>query len=128
MPVSAEDKIKAVKTYVDSYCAGDLDGIVSIFADDATVEDPVGTPPICGIDAIREFMAAGVGMGAKLKLEGNIRFAKDYAAFPFIVTLTYEGNLTAIEVIDIFKFNDDGKVSEMRAFFGPENMGAASGE
>ena len=29
-----------------------------------------------------------------------------------------------IDVIDVFKFNADGKVSSMRAFWGPENMGS----
>ncbi|WP_373490095.1 nuclear transport factor 2 family protein [Parasphingorhabdus sp.] len=123
--VTAADKIKVVDTYIASYNKGDLEGIVSIFADDATAEDPVGTPLLRGKEAIRTFMQAGVSMGAQLRLEGSIRCAGDYAAFPFVVELELDGKLTGIEVIDIFKFDEHGKVIEMRAFFGPDNMKAA---
>ncbi len=122
MSVSVADRVKAVETYIASYCAGDLDGIVSVFADNATVEDPVGTPLVIGKEAIRAFMARGVSMGAKLGLLGAIRCAGDYAAFPFAVTLELEGKPTRIEVIDVFRFDAEGKVVEMRAFFGAENI------
>lgn len=125
MTTSAAEKTKAVDTYIASFNKGDLEGIVSIFADNATVEDPVGTPLLHGKKAIRTFMQVGVSMGAQLRLMGAIRCAGDYAAFPFIVELELEGKATGIEVIDIFKFDEHGKVIEMRAFFGPENMKAA---
>lgn len=122
---STAEKIKVVDNYVASYNKGDLEGIVSIFADDATVLDPVGTPLLHGKKAIRNFMQAGVSMGAQLHLEDAIRCAGDYATFPFIVELEFESKLTGIEVIDIFRFDEYGKVIEMRAFFGPDNMKAA---
>ena len=122
MSVPAADKIKAVEAYIAAYGCGDLDGVVAVFAEHATVEDPVGSPLLVGKAAIRDFMAVGIAMGAKLTLEGPIRCAGDFAAFPFVVTLDIEGRATRIEVIDVFRFDADGKVAEMRAFFGPENM------
>ena len=122
MSVTVADKIKAVEAYISAYGRGDLDGVVGVFAEHATAEDPVGSPPLAGKPAIRDFMAVGIAMGAQLTLEGPIRCAGDYAAFPFVVTLDIEGQATRIEVIDIFRFDDDGKVVEMRAFFGPENI------
>ena len=122
MSVTAADQIQAVEAYIAAYGRGDLEGVVAVFADNATAEDPVGSPPLVGKAAIRDFMAVGISMGAQLTLEGPIRCAGDYAAFPFVVTLDIEGQATRIEVIDIFRFDDDGKVMEMRAFFGPENM------
>ncbi len=122
MTVAAADKIEAVEAYIAAYGRGDLDGVVAVFAEHAIVEDPVGSPPLVGKAAIRDFMAVGIAMGAKLTLEGPIRCAGDFAAFPFVVTLDIEGRATRIEVIDVFRFDADGKVAEMRAFFGPENM------
>lgn len=122
MTVAAADKIEAVEAYIAAYGRGDLDGVVAVFAEHATVEDPVGSSPLVGKAAIRDFMAVGIAMGAKLTLEGPIRCAGDFAAFPFVVTLDIEGRATRIEVIDVFRFDADGKVAEMRAFFGPENM------
>ena len=44
-----EHMTAVVQRYVAALNAGDLDGIVALFADDATVEDPVGSEPRCGM-------------------------------------------------------------------------------
>ena len=115
----------AVQSYVESYNRADLVGITALFAEDATVEDPVGSPLKKGQSEIAEFFKAGIDMGAKLTLDGPVRCAANHAAFAFHVTLGWDGKATRIDVIDTFRFNEDGKVAEMRAFFGPENMGEA---
>lgn len=124
---TSEQMREAVETYVESYNLADLDGIVGIFAEDATVEDPVGTPLKQGHEALRAFFGTGIAMGAKLHFDGPVRCADGHAAFPFHVTLEMEGQPTRIDVIDVFRFGQDGKVLEMRAFFGPENIGGAAG-
>lgn len=117
-----EQMTAAVHGYVDAFDKGNPEAVVALFAEDATVEDPVGTPLKVGHDAIREFYAASMATGAKLRLEGPIRCATGYAAFAFRVELTMDGKFLTVDVIDTFKFNADGKVTEMRAFFGPSNM------
>jgi len=117
-----EQMIAAVHGYVDAFDKGDPEAVVALFAPDAIVEDPIGTPPKVGHEAIREFYAASMQTGAKLRLEGPIRLATEYAAFAFRVELTMEGKSLTVDVIDTFKFNADGKVTEMRAYFGPSNM------
>ena len=118
----------AVKSYVDAYNRADLTGLVGLFALDATVEDPVGTPPKVGHGQIGSFFADGIELGAKLTLDGPVRCAADHAAFAFHVTLDWEGQTTRIDVIDIFHFDETGKIREMRAFFGAENMGPAQSD
>ena len=122
MPTSTEDKIKAVETYIGSFSKADIEAIVGLYADNDTIEDPMGTPIKKGIDAIREFYTGAVANGAQLELLGTPRCIGDYAAFPFAAKLKMEGSDAHIEIIDTFKFNDDGKVIEMRAFWGPENF------
>jgi steroid delta-isomerase len=117
-----EQMTAAVHGYVDAFDKGDPEAVVALFAADAIVEDPIGTPPKVGQDAIREFYIASMQTGAKLRLEGPIRLATEYAAFAFRVELTMEGKSLTVDVIDTFKFNADGKVTEMRAYFGPSNM------
>ena len=78
-----------------------------------------------GKEAIKHFMQVGVSMGAQFSLEGAIRCAGDYAAFPFIVEQELDGKAIGIQVIDIFKINEHGKVIDMPAFFVPENMKTA---
>lgn len=117
-----EQMTAAVHGYVAAFDKGDPEAVVALFAPDATVEDPVGTEARVGHAAIREFYTASMATGAKLQLEGPIRLATDYAAFAFRVELAMEGKLLTVDVIDTFKFNADGKVTEMRAYFGPSNM------
>ena len=67
---SPEQMVRAVQTYVEAFDKADPEMVVGLFAPDATVEDPVGTPPHVGHDAIRAFYAASMQTGAKLHLEG----------------------------------------------------------
>ena len=46
--LDTERMVAAVEAYVTSYNRADLDGVCAVFAEDAVVEDPVGTPPRVG--------------------------------------------------------------------------------
>ena len=121
MPAT-EQMIAAVHAYVDAFDKGDPELAVALFAPDATIEDPIGTPLKIGPDAIREFYVGSMAAGAKLVLDGPIRIGSDYAAFAFSAKLNLNGQDLRVDVIDTFKFNDAGKVIEMKAYFGPGNM------
>ena len=112
----------AVHAYVAAFEVSDADAIAALYAENATVEDPIGTPIHNGREAIRAFYQMSVGTGAKLKLEGPIRVIQDYAVFPFSVNLKWEGGGKRIDVIDTFRFNDANEIIEMRAFWGDANM------
>jgi len=109
---------KAVQMYVEAFEKADLDIVRKLYAVDATVEDPVGTPARHGIEKIIEFYKAGFGMGMKLKLIGKPRCAGNSVAFSFDAVMK---NMT-ISPIDVFDLNADGKVQHMRAYWGPENV------
>jgi steroid delta-isomerase len=117
---NAADMVRAVETYVAAFDACDPEMVVGLFAENATVEDPVGTPPHVGHDAIRAFYTASMQGKPKLNLEGPVRIAGDTAAFAFNVGFAKPG--MRVDVIDLFQFNEAGKVVSMKAFFGPTNM------
>jgi steroid delta-isomerase len=121
--VTLEDKIiTAVNTYLESFEKKDLDAIINLYSDDCWIEDPVGTDKKIGKDALREFYQVGIDMGAKGSLESEVRIAGNEAAFAFRIELdTGEGVMT-IRPIDVMTFNDEGKITSMRAFFGPSNQ------
>ena len=112
----------AVHAYVAAFEAGSADQVAALYAQDATVEDPIGSPIHKGREAIRAFYAQSMKTGAKLKLEGPVRVAGDYAVFPFSVNLNYDGGHKRIDVIDTFRFNEANEVVEMRAYWGQSNM------
>jgi len=125
-----------VESYIRLFNEQDAQGIADLYADDATVTDPIGTPAKEGKDAILSFYTMAVKNGAKLKLNGPVRIAGNNAAFPFLCTvggMTHvdpdvavevelpKGGMT-IHIIDTFQFNDSGKVTEMNAYWGPTNI------
>ncbi|PTD19954.1 nuclear transport factor 2 family protein [Sphingomonas fennica] len=118
---SHEQKDAVVQAYIDAFAKGDPAAVAALFAPGASVEDPVGTGAHVGHDAILAFYTESMKTGAKLKLEGPVRTAGDYAAFAFSVSLAFK-DTARIDVIDTFRFNEDGKVVEMHAYFGPNNM------
>jgi Ketosteroid isomerase homolog len=112
----------AVHAYVAAFDAGSADAVAALYAEDSTVEDPVGSPLHRDREAVRAFYAESMKTGAKLSLEGPVRVVGDYAVFPFAVHLNYDGGPKRIDVIDTFRFNEANEVVEMRAFWGPTNM------
>lgn len=123
--MNAERYRQVVNNYIRCMTAGDWRGIVALYADDATVEDPVGGDVIRGIEAITTFYQNSTSGGVRLELAGPIRVAGREVAFPFSAHLTWEGKPMRIDVIDVFLFDEQGKIASMRAFFGPDNFVAS---
>jgi len=109
---------KAVQMYVEAFEKADPNIIRQLYAEDATLEDPAGSPARHGIEEIIEFYETAFKMGMKLKLTGKPRCAGNSVAFSFDAVLK---NMT-ISPIDVFEFNADGKIQHMRAYWGSENV------
>ena len=114
---------QAMQAYIDNYNKDDLEGVVGLYADTATVEDPVGTPVKSGKAAIRDFYKYAMTTGARLSLAAPIRGSHgSSAAMAFDVKLKYEGANMVIRVIDVMTFDDKGKFTSMKAYWGPGDM------
>ena len=112
----------AVHAYVRALNAADLDAIVALYADDAVVEDPVGSVPQRGLADIRAFYARSLRLPLQVELEGPVRAVAGEAAFAFRVSFAIKGRRTTIRPIDVFRFNEAGRIVHMRAFFGPSDI------
>lgn len=117
--MSAVDRVAAVERYRTAMSAGDVPALLALFADDATIEDPVGSPPRRGHAAIGELFAGAVAEGFTLELQGPVRIAGNSAAFAFNARMA-DG--TEIDAIDIFEFGYDGRIVASRTYWGPENI------
>lgn len=120
--VADDVMVGAVENYVKHFNNGDYEGIAGLFAENATVEDPVGTPAKNGSAEIREFYKMATQLGARLSLDGPVRAAANAAAFAFSVESNAPQGKMTIQVIDTFKFDAHGKVVEMRAYWGQSNV------
>jgi steroid delta-isomerase len=113
MAASNDHIRKTVESYVALMNAADADGIAALYAQDATIEDPIGTELQRGREAIRAFYAASAGH-VTLELTGNPRIAAGEVAFPMRARI---GEDKVIEIIDVMVFDDDGQIASMRAFW-----------
>ena len=119
--MKSDEMIEKVQRYIKSVSTQDIEAIKGLYDENAAVEDPVGTDPHVGIEAICAFYQQGFAAQTKLELTGPVRCAGNSAAFPFTATFELGGKKTHIDVIDIFEFNDAGRIQSMRAYWGPGN-------
>jgi len=119
--MKSDEMIEKVQRYITSVSTQDIEAIKGLFDENAAVADPVGTDPHVGIEAICAFYKGGFAFQTKLELTGPVRCAGNSAAFPFTCTFEIGGNKTRLDVIDIFEFNDAGRIQSMRAYWGPDN-------
>jgi|TARA_B110000967_G_C18709470_1_gene471953 steroid delta-isomerase len=116
------DALTVVNTYLSSLVSSDHQAIVSLYAHDTSVEDPVGSDILRGPEAIKNFYHHATAAVKRAELLGDIRVAGNEVAFPFEITADLGAGIMKIQVIDVFHFNADGKVASMRAFWSQNNM------
>lgn len=119
--LSAEHITETVNRYIGLVAKGSADDIAELYADDAIVEDPVGGEVHIGRQAIRGFYAAVENTDRECELV-TLRVAGNEAAFQFRLTVTVGDNRMLIEPIDVMVFDDDGKVSAMKAYWSADNV------
>ncbi|MCX2979633.1 Nuclear transport factor 2 [Halieaceae bacterium IMCC14734] len=117
----AEETHKLVTDYIEMMCASDVDGIIALFAANATAEDPVGGDVQNGKQAIEAFYAKNAPL-LQVELCGPICVAGNSVAFPILAELSMGGSKSYLNAIDTFEFGEDGKIVRMRAFWNPAEM------
>ncbi|MBW2396405.1 MAG: nuclear transport factor 2 family protein [Deltaproteobacteria bacterium] len=109
------------KTYLTALATQDIGLIKTLFADDATLEDPIGSERRSGIAAICGFYEAAFQMEFTAVPTGPVGCADRYVAFAFTLGYLDDGKKMEVDTIDIFEINDDGKVASMRAYWSEKN-------
>lgn len=118
MPASTEKIREVVESYVALVATGTAAEIADLYTDDATVEDPVGSEVRRGRAAIEEFYATLEPLDQRTALH-TLRIAAGEAVFHFEV-VTSAGDATyTLSPIDHMVFDDDGRITAMRAFWDP---------
>lgn len=104
-----------VESYIEAVGRHDLEATVALFAPDAVQEDPIGTPPNVGREAIREFFVKSYGAAFSTTLTGPLLITGDHAAVHFTINVETGGDPFVVRVIDVMKINDEGLIAEVRA-------------
>ena len=116
----------AFEHYCERLTAHDAPGIAALYALDATVEDPAGSPVVAGRAAIEAFYAGALArvQPESVALTGPVRALADgtAAAATLASTSTRDGARLRLEIIDVMTFDAHGLITSMRAYWGPDNL------
>jgi steroid Delta-isomerase len=118
---SQEAIAQTVNSYLSLVANGATDEIVTLYTADATIEDPAGSDVRRGQDAIREFYAAFQDAKKETEL-AEIRVGGSEAAFLWHLTLDAGDTRTRISPISLMTFDEDARITSMRAFWSPSDV------
>ena len=111
------------QAYVDGVSGDDVNAILDLYTDDAVVEDPVGSEPHRGREALREFYQMAIDTVEKMTLEGRPRTrGQANAGAAAMRAYPKGGNGMYIETTDVMTFNDAGKITSMTAYWGDSSI------
>ena len=117
---SQEAITHTVNRYLELLATGKADDVLTLYATDATIEDPIGSDVRRGHDAIHEFYAGFQDAKKDTEL-AELRIAGSEAAFLWHLTLDAGGSRTRISPISMMAFDEDAKITSMRAFWSPSD-------
>lgn len=118
---SAEAITETVNRYLALVATGTADDIVTLYAADTTIEDPIGADIRRGHDAIRAFYAGFQDAKKDTEL-AELRVSGSEAAFLWHLTLDAGDTRTRISPISTMSFDEDAKITAMRAFWSPTDV------
>jgi steroid delta-isomerase len=121
MAASPEKIREVVEQYVARVATGTTDEVLELFADGATVEDPVGSGVRTTRDAIREFYS-GLESLEQAGEVLSVRVAGGQAAFLFELRTRAGEQTYTLAPIDVMTFDDDGRITSMRAYWSDADL------
>ncbi|MFE3190499.1 nuclear transport factor 2 family protein [Nocardia sp. NPDC059240] len=110
-----------VEQYVKLVATGPTSAIVDLYAEDAVVEDPIGTPERRGHEAIGELYKALENLDRETELH-TVKVAGNKVAAHFTLVTVSNGHRMTLSPIDVMELNDEGKIVAMRAYWSADDL------
>lgn len=102
--------------YMTAVSAHDLDTLMALFAPGAEQQEPVGTPPNVGHDAIRGFFAASRQVPFTMTRMGPVTVVGNRALFMARVRIELADGVREMTTADVFTVDDQCRIVELLAF------------
>lgn len=118
------DRQATVDRYFAAVAALDADAFVACFAPDGISYDPVGARPSEGPDGLRRFVAGITRTFREMVLTPDDTFhAGDQVAVRWTGRgVSHEGVHVEYAGIDVFAFDDEGRISRLWAYWDPREL------
>ena len=108
-----DDRIQAiVRSYADAFERGDVDGILSLLAEDATWSMPPYPQWFAGLDSVAEFLRTGPAVDRWRHLPTGANGQPAVACYRW----NADRGVFAGEVVDVLTLRDDGRIAAVTAF------------
>lgn len=118
---AAAQRRAALEAYIAALNARDADAVIALFAPDAEIEDPVGTPLKRGAEIAAWFRSA-VEVEPHLELAAPIRGSHGTsAAMTFRVTTRRASGRYQTQSTDVVYFDANGLIRRLEGHWGPED-------
>lgn len=120
------DQMRAVcDAYVAAYRNNDKDALLSLYAPDCEWYDPVGTPGHFGRDGVAAFWDGVRQLADSIVLEPKDVFVcGNEACMQFEIHTVVGGAGMVIEAVDVFVFDDEGRIKVGKAYWEMEKARA----
>ncbi len=123
-PISPADALirATIQRYQSTFNSGDREGWLSLFTDDASLEDPVGAPARIGRDDLAYFWdeihdeRPSDGERTVRMVQGPLACGLE-AAWAFELRIPRGDQIAVVEIIDHAVFTKDGLIRQLRAFW-----------
>jgi steroid delta-isomerase len=123
-PASGADSLirATIERYQTTFNSGNEDGWLALFADDAELEDPAGSPPRVGRDGLAAFWDE-MHVGGRDDVVRTVRMVQGplvcglEAAWAFELHVPRGERTAVVEIIDQAVFTDDALIRRLRAFW-----------
>ena len=121
MALSVEQRREKVELYLSLVATGTAAQIMELYGPDPRLEDPVGSEAKQGRAELEEFYRGVEPLDTATTLR-EFRASGDHAAaFAFDVATRLGDDTMTIHVIEIMTFDEDGLISDMKAYWSPEH-------
>ena len=119
MEVRPETAEAVVERYLERHAACDLEGVMSLFAANAVLEDPVGSAPRRGVVAIRAFYAETHARNGRLEIErvGPALCGGSEVAAHIRARFAGPADAPWVDVIYTLTLDPAGAILTLRAYF-----------
>jgi steroid delta-isomerase len=118
---TVEEMRATVDKYLELVASGTAEQIADLYADDATVEDPVGTDPHVGRDGVLAFYKVIEPFKRSTELV-SFKAAGNVAVFEFRIVTYFDTMTIELNPLDVMEFDDAGKVARMRALWTQQDL------
>ncbi|OLT33922.1 hypothetical protein BJF79_34105 [Actinomadura sp. CNU-125] len=113
--ISRDDICRICDAYIAAMSGDDVEAVMSLFAPDATQEEPIGTPPRVGHEEIRAFFTRSLRVPFTMKRMGPVTVVGRHAAFQARVDVRAvdSANARSLTATDVLSIDEHGKIAKI---------------